>query len=291
MLQLTLSCAVREWFVVAQPSSNTEGFPVRTSCPEPKTPSGELLEPRQIRPLMATNTKHLGLSDQLAESVQNGPWHPPMASRESLASRGASTEASAEAAVEFADQNTMQGPISDQQNIAHTEDQQLLEAAMTPLPASPVTATISTPSKSSDIGPNSRSLEATPALGSIDDSAQQQAVELKVSARRELKLGTGVPGAVDLAGGGSFMASPSTGAGILLTGPTSTPDRSEKSDGGQLAEQQQQQHDAADLRITRLEADVSDIKESIVTQSGSMTQMMAMMQLARGAHRHLAFHA
>ena len=75
------------------------------------------------------------------------------------------------------------------------------------------------------------------------------------------------------------MASPSTGAGILLTGPTSTPDRIEKSDGGQLAEQQQQQHDAADLRITRLEADVSTIKESIVTQSGSMTQMMAMMQL------------
>ena len=126
MLQLTLSCAVREWFVVAQPSSNTEGFPVRTSCPEPRTPSGELLEPRQIRPLMATNTEHLGLSDQLAESVQNGPWHPPMASKESLASRGASTEASAEVTVEFADQNTMQGPISDQQNIAHTEDQQLL---------------------------------------------------------------------------------------------------------------------------------------------------------------------
>ena len=89
---------------------------------------------------------------QLAESVQNGTWHPPMASQESLASRGASTEASAEAAVEFADQNTMQGPISDQQNIAHTEDQQLLEAAMTPLPASPVTATISTPSKSSPDG-------------------------------------------------------------------------------------------------------------------------------------------
>ena len=75
------------------------------------------------------------------------------------------------------------------------------------------------------------------------------------------------------------MASPSTGAGILLIGPTSTPDRTEKSNGGQLSEQQQQQHDAADLKITRLEADVSTIKESIESQSGSMTQMMAMMQL------------
>ena len=92
---------------------------------------------------MATNTEHLGLSDQLAESVQNGTWHPPMASQESLASRGASTEASAEVTVEFADQNNMQVPDTDQQLRAHTENQQLLEAAQTPLPASPVTADIS----------------------------------------------------------------------------------------------------------------------------------------------------
>ena len=131
MLQLTLSCAVREWFVVAQPSSNTEGFPARTSCPEPRTPSGELLEPRQIRPLMATNTKHLGLFDQLAESVQNGTWNPPMASQEPLASRGASTEASAEVTVEFADQNNMQVPDPDQQLLAHTENQQLLDNQVT----------------------------------------------------------------------------------------------------------------------------------------------------------------
>ena len=107
MLQLTLSCAVREWFVVAQPSSNTEGFPVRTSCPEPRTPSGELLELRQIRPLMADSTQNIGMSNQLAVSVQYGPIDDTEVAAELLASRGASTEASAEAAVEFADQNTM----------------------------------------------------------------------------------------------------------------------------------------------------------------------------------------
>ena len=89
VLQLTLSCAVREWFVVAQPSSNTEGFPVRTSCPEPKTPLGELLELRQIRPLMADSTQNIGMSDQLAVSVQYGPIDDTEVAAEQLASRGA----------------------------------------------------------------------------------------------------------------------------------------------------------------------------------------------------------
>ena len=58
---------------------------------------------------MATNTVHLGLSDQLAESVQYGPIDDTEVAAEPLASQGASTEASAEAAVESADQNNMQG--------------------------------------------------------------------------------------------------------------------------------------------------------------------------------------
>ena len=233
MLQLTLSCAVREWFVVAQPSSNTEGFPVRTSCPEPRTPSGELLEPRQIRPLMATNTEHLGLSDQLAESVQNGPWHPPMASRESLASRGASTEASAEAAVEFADQNTMQEQVSDQ--LSDAEIQLQLDAAATPQQASPEVAEQPAPTKSSDPDPDTAHLEATPARGSAESSASPEASKRAGDIRRELlPSASGVPAAVSVAGGGSFFASPTTNGGIQPTTSPTTPEQGGAADGDRL---------------------------------------------------------
>ena len=104
---------------------------------------------------MADSQNISSVPDQLPKSVEYGTINDTEVVTEPLASRGTSTKVSAEATVEFADQNTMQGPIPDQQHLAHTKNQQLLEAAKTPLPASPKAANISAPSKSSDSGPSS----------------------------------------------------------------------------------------------------------------------------------------
>ena len=277
MLQLTLSCAVREWFVVAQPLSLTGPFPARTSCPGPRTPSDGLQEARQIRPQMADSPENTAGPDQLDGPVQYGIIDDTEVANEPLASRGTSTEDSAEATAEFADQNTMQEQVSDQ--LSDAEIQLQLDAAATPQQASPEVAEQPAPTKSSDPDSDTAHLEATPARGSAESSASPEASKRAGDIRRELlPSASGVPAAVSVAGGGSFFASPTTNGGIQPTTSPTTPEQGGAADGGHLVQQQQQQHDAANLRITRLEADVTTIKESIETQSSSMAQMMAMMK-------------
>ena len=130
MLQLLWSCAVREWFVVAQPLSLTGPFPARTSCPGPRTSSDGLQEARQIRPQMADSPVHAAGPDQPDGSVQYGIIDDTEVATEPLASRGTSTEDSAEATAEFADQNTMQEQVPDQ--LSDAEIQLQLDAAATP---------------------------------------------------------------------------------------------------------------------------------------------------------------
>ena len=171
----------------------------------------------------------------------------------------------------------MQEQVQDQ--LSDAEIQLQLDAAATPQQASPEVTEKPAPTKSSDSGPDTAHLEATPAQGKAESSASLEASKHAGNIRRELlPSGPGVPAAVSMAGGGSFFASPTTNGGIQPTTSPTTPEQGGAADGGHLV-QQQQQHDAANLRITRLEADVTTIKESIETQSSSMAQMMAMMQL------------
>ena len=170
----------------------------------------------------------------------------------------------------------MQEQVSDQ--LSDAEIQLQLDAAATPQQASPEVAEQPAPTKSSDPDPDTAHLEATPARGSAESSASPAASKRAGDIRRELlPSASGVPAAVRVAGAGSFFASPTTNGGIQPTTSPTTPEQVGAADGGHLV-QQQQQHDAANLRITRLEADVTTIKESIETQSSSMAQMMAMMK-------------
>ena len=227
---------------------------------------------------MTDSPVHAAEPDQLDGPVQYGIIDDTEVATEPLASRGTSTEDSAEATAEFADQNTMQEQVSDQ--LSDAEIQLQLDAAATPQQASPEVTEKPAPTKSSDSGPDTAHLEATPAQGKAESSASPEASKHAGNIRRELlPSGPGAPAAVSVAGGGSFFLSPTTNGGIQPTTSPTTPEQGGAADGGHLVQQQQQQHDAANLRITRLEADVTTIKESIETQSSSMAQMMAMMKL------------
>ena len=197
---------------------------------------------------MADSPVHAAEPDQLDGPVQYGIIDDTEVATEPLASRGTSTEDSAEATAEFADQNTMPEQVSDQ--LSDAEIQLQLDAAATPQQASPEVTEKPAPTKSSDPDSDTAHLEATPARGSAESSASPEASKCAGDIRRELlPSGPGVPAAVSVAGGGSFFASPTTNGGIQPTTSPTTPEQGEAADGGHLV-QQQQQHDAANLRIT-----------------------------------------
>ena len=79
---------------------------------------------------MADSLVHAAEPDQLDGPVQYGIIDDAEVANEPLASRGTSTEDSAEATAEFADQNNMQEQVQDQ--LFDAEIQLLLDAAATP---------------------------------------------------------------------------------------------------------------------------------------------------------------
>ena len=84
---------------------------------------------------MADSPVHAAGPDQLDGPVQYGINDDTEVATEPLASQGTSTEDSAEATAEFADQNTMQEQVPDQ--LSDAEIQLQLDAAATPQQASP----------------------------------------------------------------------------------------------------------------------------------------------------------
>ena len=94
---------------------------------------------------MADSPENTAGPDQLDGPVQYGIIDDTEVANEPLASRGTSTEDSAEATAEFADQNTMPEQVSDQ--LSDAEIQLQLDAAATPQQASPEVAEQPAPTK------------------------------------------------------------------------------------------------------------------------------------------------
>ena len=133
---------------------------------------------------MADFPVHAAGPDQPDGPVQYGIIDDAEVANEPLASRGTSTEDSAEATAEFADQNNMQEQVQDQ--LSDAEIQLQLDAAATPQQASPEVTEKPAPTKSSDSGPDTAHLEATPARGKAESFASPEASKHAGDIRREL---------------------------------------------------------------------------------------------------------
>ena len=135
---------------------------------------------------MADSPENTAGPDQLDGPVQYGIIDYTEVANEPLASRRTSTEDSAEATAEFADQNTMQGRVQDQ--LSDAEIQLQLDAAATPQQASPKVTEKPAPTKSLDPDPDTAHLEVTPARGSAESSASPEASKRASDVRRELEV-------------------------------------------------------------------------------------------------------